>query len=87
MSGNLVMKILEEEFKLKRLREIVDRTAARLRWETLTEQEAEDLIAKTRRQVLELFPDKGYLFDWIYRSRYARIRDERPGGKPIPKTA
>ena len=70
-------EILEEEFKLKRLRQIVDRTAAALRWKELSEVEAEDLVARTRRQVLELFPDKGEVFDLIHRSRFDRIWNER----------
>ena len=59
--------------KLRRLRRIVDQTAATLRWEELSDFEAEDLVAKTRHQVLELFPGKGELFDLIYLRRFDRI--------------
>lgn len=76
MKGGLA-ELLEEEFKLKRLRWIVDRTAADLQWKTVSESEADHRIARTRNQVLELFPEGGELFDLLYRPRFERISRER----------
>jgi hypothetical protein len=69
--------LLEEEFKLKRLRRIVDRTAADLRWRTTTRAEAHHRIVEARRDVLLLFPEGGELFDRIYRPRFERIFKDR----------
>ena len=72
-----LLDLLAEEFKLKRLRRIVDQAAADLRWRTGSDTEARKRITKAREHVLELFPDGGELFDWIYRSRFERIFKER----------
>lgn len=77
MRAHPLPELLEEEFKLKRLARIVDRTAAVLRWKHLTDDQAEDLIAKTRREVLDLFPGKGMLFDLVLRRRFGRIRSDQ----------
>jgi hypothetical protein len=74
---DLLLDLLEEEFKLKRLRRIVDQAAADLRWRTDSHTEARKRIIRAREHVLELFPDGGELFDRIYRSRFERIFMER----------
>ncbi|MBI3595691.1 MAG: hypothetical protein HY203_00895 [Nitrospirae bacterium] len=76
MTDQLV-DLLAEEFTLKRLRRIVDQTAADLRWRTASDMEAHKRIVEAREHVLELFPDGGDLFDRIYRSRFERIFKER----------
>jgi len=72
-----LLDLLAEEFKLKRLRRIVDQAAADLRWRTGSDTEARKRIIAAREHVLELFPDGGELFDRIYRSRLERIFKER----------
>jgi len=72
-----LLDLLAEEFKLKRLRQIVDQAAADLRWRTGSDTEARKRITKAREHVLELFPDGGELFDRIYSSRFERIFKER----------
>jgi hypothetical protein len=72
-----LLDLLAEEFRLKRLRRIVDQAAADLRWRTGSDKEACKRIIKAREHVLELFPDGGELFDRIYRSRFERIFKER----------
>jgi len=72
-----MLELLAEEFKLKRLRRIVDQAAADLRWRTGSDTEARSRIVKAREHVLELFPEGGELFDRIYRSRFERIFKER----------
>lgn len=70
-------ELLDEEFRLKQLRRIVDQTGADLRWNRVSSSEAHDRISETRRRVLELFPEGGELFDLIFRSRFERIIRER----------
>jgi len=38
-----------------------------------SEAEVAELIEQTRGKVLELFPDKGELFDLVYPSRFMRL--------------
>ncbi len=66
-----------EEIRLKRLRNIMDFTAALLWQADLTLSEAQKLVASARERALELFPDKGETFDLIYGSRFRRILAER----------
>ena len=66
-----------EETGLKKLRRIMDFTAALLWQADLTLDEAQKLVADARERALELFPDKGETFDLIYGSRFRRILAER----------
>ena len=69
--------LLAEELKVRRLRRIVDLTAALL-WQTdLTLAQAQKLVADAKERALELFPDKSETFDLIYGSRFRRILIER----------
>jgi len=77
-------ELLEEELKLRRLRRLVDQTAADLRWRTGSHAEAENRIELTRRQVLLLFPDGEELFDRIYLPRFRRIAMEYRGAHEAP---
>ncbi|MBI2989082.1 MAG: hypothetical protein HYY45_20150 [Deltaproteobacteria bacterium] len=69
--------LLAEEQRLKRLRRIMDFTAALLWQADLTLSEARKLVADARDRALELFPDKGQTFDLIYGSRFRRILEEK----------
>jgi len=66
-----------EETGLKKLRRIIDFTAALLWQADLTLDEAQKLVADARERALELFPDKGETFDLIYGSRFRRILAEK----------
>jgi len=66
-----------EELRLKRLRTLMDFTAALLWQADLTLAQAQKLVADAREKALELFPDKGETFDLIYGSRFRRIVVER----------
>ncbi len=66
-----------EELRLKRLRTLMDFTAALLRQADLTLAQAQKLVADAREKALDLFPDKGETFDLIYGSRFRRILVER----------
>lgn len=66
-----------EETGLKKLRHIMDFTAALLWQADLTLDEAQKLVGDARERALELFPDKGETFDLIYGSRLRRILAEK----------
>jgi hypothetical protein len=66
-----------EELKLKRLRNIVDLTAALIWQSNLTLLDAQKLVDDARGRALELFPEKGETFDLIYGARFQRILVER----------
>jgi hypothetical protein len=65
--------LADEESKMLRLRLIVDRTAHLLMHGHLASEQASEIIQQTRSKVLELFPDKGDLFDLIYFPRFMRL--------------
>lgn len=69
--------IREEQVRMIRLRLRVDLTAYRLRYTSLSRREALELIERTREEVIELFPDKGEVFDLVLRPRFMRLLDER----------
>ncbi len=74
----------DEKEKMQRLRLIVDGTAHCLIHGDYSLEEVEGLILQTRSRVLELFPDKGELFDLIYPSRFRRLfRDWSDRGKEV----
>ena len=69
--------VLAEELKLKRLRTMMDFTAALLWQADLTLDQAQKIVSDAKAKALELFPDKGETFDLIYGSRFRRILIER----------
>jgi hypothetical protein len=77
----------DEARRMRRLRLLVDLTTAVLRHRPLTRSEAQAAVAALREQVLHLFPDKGDVFDLIYRPRFCRLIDERWGRTPSPPGA
>jgi hypothetical protein len=70
---------LDEEKKMRRLRVIVDLTAAVLYQQDVDIDEALDMINATKRTVLRLFPDKEITYDLIYGRRFERILRDRFG--------
>lgn len=69
--------LLAEESRLRKLRRIMDITAALL-WEAdLALNEAQKIVADAKERAMELFPDKEETFDLIYGSRFRRILTER----------
>ncbi len=67
----------EEELKLRKLRRIMDFTAALLWQADLSLSEAQKLVADARLRALELFPGKEETFNLIYGSRFRRILVEK----------
>lgn len=68
---------------MRRLRILVDLTAAVIRHRPLSRDEAELAVAHLREQVLTLFPDKGSVFDLIYRPRFQRLIAECCGSRKL----
>jgi hypothetical protein len=69
----------EDERRLRRVRLLVDLTAAVIRSRPLLRGEAEQAVEQLRDRVLEIFPDKGAVFDLVYRSRLHRLIESRFG--------
>jgi hypothetical protein len=69
--------VLAEEQKLRRLRYMMDFTAALLRQADLSLDQAQKIVSDAKTKALELFPDKAETFDLIYGSRFRRIIVER----------
>jgi len=69
--------IKEEEKRMRWLRIIMDINQAVLMQSKLTLREAFDVLHSTRQAALVLFPDKGDVYDLIYRPRFMRIIRER----------
>jgi hypothetical protein len=69
----------DEDRRMRQLRLLVDVTAMVIRQRPLSRSEAEQAVEHLRRRVLELFPDKGGVFDLIYGSRFRRLIDARFG--------
>lgn len=67
-----------------RLRLRTDLTAYRLRFQTMSRDQALTLIERTRDEILELFPGKGDVFDLVLRSRFLRILNERSAAATSP---
>jgi hypothetical protein len=74
----------EERRRVRQLRTSVDLACAVLRQGDLTRAEAYGLVAAVRRRALELFPDKGHVFDLVLAPRLQRIIDEV---LPVPPPA
>jgi len=70
-------ELREEERKIREMRCLVDITSAVIAQGNISVLEACSLIRLTRRQVLQLFPEKEQVFDLIHRPRFARIVQER----------
>ena len=77
-------QILEEKRRLRYLRTLVDLTANVIMQSRLSRVEAEQLVAATRRRVLQLFPGKEQTYDIIYRPRFERLIAEFTLSGEIP---
>ncbi len=77
--------VADENRRARYLRMLVDLTSNLLVQSHMSRDEAESLIAATKRQALELFPDKESTYDLILAPRFARLMDEFIGPPPGPK--
>jgi hypothetical protein len=77
--------VAAEARQVRQLRMVVDLTSAVLMQGRLSRQEAEELVAATRRRALELFPDKEETYEVILAPRFARLLEEFVGPRePAP---
>jgi hypothetical protein len=76
--------LAEEDRRARQLRLIVDLTSGVIMQGGTSRQEAEALVAATRRRALELFPGKEDTFDLILAPRFARLVREFVGPAPPP---
>ena len=74
--------LAEEDQRARQLRLIVDLTSGVIMQGGIDRQEAEALVAATRRRALELFPGKGDTFDLILAPRFARLIGEFAANQP-----
>jgi hypothetical protein len=65
--------LADEEDKMVRLQLIVDGTAHLLMHGRFNREEVSEIIQQTRAKVLDLFPDKGNVYDLIYLPRFLRL--------------
>lgn len=71
-------ELKEENRKLRHLRLLIDLTIQLLyQKQDLTLNESLDYLQKARRYAVYLFPEKGDVFDLIYRPRLLRVISER----------
>ena len=76
-------ELAEEDRRARQLRLIVDLTSSVIAQGGVDREEAEALVAGTRRRALELFPGKEDTFDLVLAPRFARLIVEFVGpGRP-----
>jgi hypothetical protein len=76
--------LAEERRRVRELRTSVDLACAVLRQGRVSRAEADELAAAVRHKALELFPEKGHVFDLVLAPRLQRIIDEV---LPVPPPA
>lgn len=77
--GERARAVADEQQRGRELRMAVDLACAVIAQQPMARAEAERLVAATRKRALELFPDKGHVFDLVLAPRFARLIDERFG--------
>ena len=70
-------EIRDEQIRMTRLRVLVDVTVQLLTQAPLSRDDTLQVIDYVRDRVLELFPDKGDVFDLVLRPRFLRILNDR----------
>ena len=68
--------LAEEGHRLRHLRTVVDLTTSILQQGRMSRDEAEALVAASRRRILDLFPDKEATYELILAPRFARLIQE-----------
>lgn len=69
---------LEESRKIRRLQLMVSMVISVIAQDAdLTVEEAAEMVAKTKRAALAMFPDKELAYDLIYKPKLQRVMHER----------
>jgi hypothetical protein len=69
-------EILEESRRVHRLQMLVNLVTSVISQGNLPIEEASELVASTKRAALNLFPDKEFAYDLIYKPRLQRLMRE-----------
>lgn len=69
-------RLLAEEADLGELSRAVDHISYLIVSTDIMKVDVEIKIAELKRRCVELFPDKGYLFDLLYKSRFRRLWEQ-----------
>ena len=69
--------VVDEQFRMGRLRRVVDITAYWLEQGSLSHEEALSIIEHARAEILTLCPGKDEVFELVIRPRFLRILNER----------
>ncbi len=70
-------EILEENRKVRRLQILVDLVLNLIAQSDIPVEEASELVARTRKFALGLFPDKELTYDIIYQPKFKRLMAEK----------
>jgi hypothetical protein len=70
-------EIQEESRRIRRLQLIVSLVTSVISQGNMPIEEASELVASTRRAALNMFPDKEFAYDLIYRPRLQRLLREK----------
>jgi hypothetical protein len=77
-SAPTVQEALEERRKIRRLQMMMDMvTSVIAQDESLTYDDAAEMIADSKRAALAMFPDKELAYNLIYKPRFQRLMRER----------
>jgi hypothetical protein len=69
-------EIQEESRRVRRLQMLVNLVTSVISQGNLPVEEASELVASTRQAALNLFPDKEFAYDLIYKPRLQRLMRE-----------
>jgi hypothetical protein len=71
-----VLDNLEDRRKAKELKTLADRVSRMILDRRCADVDIDIAINRVREKCLEMFPDKLYLFEMIYESRFRRLREQ-----------
>ena len=77
MVADLDKHLEEEEQRIRALRRTLDMALALVRQVVATREQAEELAGNVRTVAVQLFPDKGGVFDLVCAPRLRRAIEER----------
>ena len=72
---------IKEDRKIRFLRFLVDFSVLSIQQDDISFEKAIEIMEDVKRTALNLFPDKDFAFELIYRPRFQRVIEERFGVK------
>lgn len=70
-------EIQEESKRVRRLQFLVNLVMSVISQSNMPVEEAAEMVAATRRAALNMFPDKEFTYDIIYKPRFQRLLAEK----------